>query len=93
MEFQNTALFSPKSLQANVVVKIGPAAKRQTMRHPHRCAQEGRLHPAAIGGYLEKRQSFVAKYELGKRRLDVAEFITIAKILKADAVSIIKSLV
>ena len=41
---------------------------------------------------LGRPQSFVAKYELGERRVDVIEFLAIAKILKADPTSIIKTL-
>jgi hypothetical protein len=35
---------------------------------------------------LGRHQSFVAKYEGGERRLDVLEFITMARALKADPV-------
>lgn len=33
---------------------------------------------------LGQRQTFVSKYELGERRLDVAEFIEISKAIGAD---------
>lgn len=39
---------------------------------------------------LGKPQSFVAKYEGDERRLDVVEFVTIAKLLKADPASAIR---
>lgn len=41
---------------------------------------------------LGRPQSFVAKYELGERRVDVIEFLAIAKILKADPINLIKIL-
>lgn len=41
---------------------------------------------------LEKPQSFVAKYELGERRLDVIEFLKITRLLKANPTKILKSL-
>lgn len=41
---------------------------------------------------LDKPQSFIAKYELGERRLDVIEFLKIAKIIKANPIKIIQSL-
>ncbi len=41
---------------------------------------------------LGKPQSYISKYEHGERRLDVVEFIAIAKILKADMASIVKAL-
>ena len=38
----------------------------------------------ALARRLKKPQSFVAKYEGGERRLDVVEFIAIARALGAD---------
>jgi transcriptional regulator with XRE-family HTH domain len=42
---------------------------------------------------LGKPQSFVAKYEGGERRLDVVEFVVIARALGADPVRMLKNLV
>ncbi len=42
---------------------------------------------------LGKPQSFVAKYEGGERRLDVMEFIGIARVLGADPVRLLRELV
>jgi len=41
---------------------------------------------------LEKTQSFVAKYEGGERRLDVLEFIAIARAIGADPLRIMRAL-
>jgi transcriptional regulator with XRE-family HTH domain len=41
---------------------------------------------------LKKPQSFVSKYERGERRLDVIEFLDIAKSLGADPLEIIKKI-
>jgi transcriptional regulator with XRE-family HTH domain len=41
---------------------------------------------------LGKPQSFVAKYEGGERRLDVVEFIAIARAIGADPVRIVRVL-
>jgi transcriptional regulator with XRE-family HTH domain len=41
---------------------------------------------------LKRPQSFVAKYENGERRLDVVEFLQIAKVLKADPHDILAKL-
>jgi transcriptional regulator with XRE-family HTH domain len=41
---------------------------------------------------LGKPQSFVAKYEGGERRLDVVEFLAIARTLGADPIAIIRAL-
>jgi transcriptional regulator with XRE-family HTH domain len=42
---------------------------------------------------LGKPQSFVAKYEGGERRLDVVEFIVIAREIGADPLRILRALV
>ncbi len=42
------------------------------------------LTQQAVADRLETPQSFVAKYEGGERRLDVIEFIAVAKALEAD---------
>ena len=42
---------------------------------------------------LKKHQSFVAKYEGGERRIDVLEFITIARAMGADPVRLLKALI
>jgi|SRR5947209_14979946 len=41
---------------------------------------------------LKKPQSFVAKYEGGERRIDVVEFLWIARAIGADPVKILKAL-
>jgi transcriptional regulator with XRE-family HTH domain len=41
---------------------------------------------------LRKPQSFVAKYEGGERRIDVVEFIAIAKAIGADSLEILRAL-
>lgn len=45
-----------------------------------------------VAGRLGRPQSFVAKYESGERRVDVAEFITIARALGADPVRLISAI-
>ncbi|WP_246764936.1 helix-turn-helix domain-containing protein [Ensifer sp. PDNC004] len=37
-----------------------------------------------LGKLIGQRQTFVSKYELGERRLDVAEYVRICRALKAD---------
>ena len=46
----------------------------------------------ALASRLKQPQSFVAKYEGGERRLDVIEFLTIAKAIGADPLRLIKRL-
>lgn len=42
---------------------------------------------------LNKPQSYVSKYENGKRRLDVIEFLDIAACLELDAETFIRKLI
>jgi transcriptional regulator with XRE-family HTH domain len=41
---------------------------------------------------LGKPQSFVAKYEGGERRLDIVEFVAVARALGADPIALLRSL-
>lgn len=43
----------------------------------------------ALAALLGKPQSFVSKYESGDRRLDVVEFVIIARALGVDATAIV----
>ena len=47
------------------------------------------LTQLAVAERLERPQSFVAKYENGERRLDVLEFIAVARALGADPVALL----
>ena len=44
-----------------------------------------------LGKRLGQRQTFVSKFELGERRLDVAEFVTISRAIGADPHAIIQT--
>jgi transcriptional regulator with XRE-family HTH domain len=46
--------------------------------------REAGLTQAQLAERLGKPPSFIAKIEIGERRLDVVEFIAIAKALKLD---------
>jgi transcriptional regulator with XRE-family HTH domain len=50
------------------------------------------LTQQALAKRLRKPQSFVAKYEGGERRIDVIEFLWIAREIGADPGKIIKAL-
>lgn len=43
-----------------------------------------------LGKRIGQRQTFVSKFELGERRLDVAEFITVSRAVGADPHDIIR---
>lgn len=44
-----------------------------------------------LGKRLGQRQTFVSKFELGERRLDVAEFVTVSRAIGADPHEIIRT--
>ena len=50
------------------------------------------LTQAELATKLSRPQSFVSKYERGERRLDVVEFLEVARALGMDAVKFIKKL-
>jgi transcriptional regulator with XRE-family HTH domain len=50
------------------------------------------LTQAELAIKLSRPQSFVSKYERGERRLDVVEFLEVARALGMDAVTFIKKL-
>jgi transcriptional regulator with XRE-family HTH domain len=57
-----------------------------------RARKAARLTQHALALRLKKPQSFVAKYEGGERRLDVVEFIGIARALGADPLKLMANL-
>lgn len=58
--------------------------------------REARLKAGMTQGEVAKKlhrpQSFVSKYEKGERRLDIAEFIKICKVLGISAHKVVKEL-
>jgi ribosome-binding protein aMBF1 (putative translation factor) len=50
------------------------------------------LTQAQLASKLSRHQSFVSKFERGERRLDVVEFLEVAKAIGVDAISVIKSI-
>lgn len=52
--------------------------------------EEVGLTQVELADKLKRPQSFVAKYEIGERRLDVVELMEICRIVKLDVESIIK---
>lgn len=47
------------------------------------------LTQAELGERIGQRQTFVSKYELLERRLDVAEFVTVARAIGSDPKKVI----
>lgn len=44
-----------------------------------------------LGQLLNRRQQFVSKFESGERKLDVVEFLDIARQLGTDPISLLRS--
>ncbi len=58
-----------------------------------RARHERGLTQADVASRLDRPQSFVSKYERGERRLDLVEFIHIARALDIEPCAFIKELV
>lgn len=46
---------------------------------------------AELGKRIGQRQTFVSKFELGERRLDVAEFVVVCRAIGADPHDIVRA--
>jgi transcriptional regulator with XRE-family HTH domain len=55
--------------------------------------EEADLTQVIVAKRLGKQQSYVAKYEGGERRLDLVEFLAVARALKLDPIQILRRLV
>lgn len=54
--------------------------------------QEAGLSQEEVGAALGRPQSYVSRYERGDRRLDVIEFIDVARVLGTSAAKLLKEL-
>jgi transcriptional regulator with XRE-family HTH domain len=69
-----------------------------TRRHQQLCKllrdarKDSGLTQQQLAAKLRRPQSFVAKYELGERRLDVVEFLDVTDGITADPCDILKRL-
>jgi transcriptional regulator with XRE-family HTH domain len=70
---------SLKSAEYGRLIEVLVAARHETG-----------IRQQALATKLERPQSFVAKYEGGERRIDVIEFIAIARALGADPLKLFK---
>ena len=50
------------------------------------------LSQAEVAARLRRAQTYVSKYERGERRLDVVEFLEVARVLDFDPVKFIRRL-
>jgi transcriptional regulator with XRE-family HTH domain len=54
--------------------------------------QKAEMTQAEVAKRLGKPQSYVSKYEGGERRLDVVEFMEVARALRIDAAALVRTL-
>jgi transcriptional regulator with XRE-family HTH domain len=54
--------------------------------------KEADLTQVEVASRLGRPQSFVSKYENGERRLDVVEFLDVAKAIDFDAIKLMRKL-
>jgi transcriptional regulator with XRE-family HTH domain len=73
-----------KTIHSNESAKLSAALRE--------AREKASMTQQQLADVLEKPQSFIAKYELGERRLDVIEFLKITRIVKANPIKIIQSL-
>jgi transcriptional regulator with XRE-family HTH domain len=71
---------------------VGSARQRALIDFLVKRRNELGLTQAQVATRLGEYQSFVARLESGQRRVDVVEFLELAKILKFDPVQLIASL-
>ncbi len=57
-----------------------------------RYREKAGLTQSELAEKLDEYQSFIARMESGQRRLDVVEFLTLAELLRFDAVDVLKQL-
>jgi transcriptional regulator with XRE-family HTH domain len=55
--------------------------------------RRARLTQDALAKRLGRPQSFVAKFEGGERRLDVVEFVAVARAIRADPLALLRELI
>lgn len=58
-----------------------------------RARRSAGLTQQALAAKLERPQSFVAKYENGERRIDMVEFVTIARAMNSDPVKLLRDFI
>jgi transcriptional regulator with XRE-family HTH domain len=82
------------SLSARRIRKSVHSPEQQLLRELL-VAARGRagLSQQKLASHIGKPQSFVAKYEGGERRLDVIEFIVIARAIGADPLRILRAVI
>lgn len=72
----------PKSIRSDGLIELGKAIVN--------IRQSRNMSQRQFAESLGYRQTFISKIELGTRRLDVVEFIVLARAMNADPVKLLK---
>ena len=56
-----------------------------------RARRDAKVTQAVLAARMKRPQSFVAKYELGERRVDVVDFVDVAKALGHDPAELLNA--
>lgn len=75
---------------AHPVSSIRSDLYRRTIELLVQARKDAGVTQVELGKRLGQRQTFVSKFELGERRLDVAEFVTVCHAIGVDACGLIK---
>ena len=54
--------------------------------------EQAGLTQAQVANMLNKPQSFVSKYEMGERRIDIVEFVQLCRVIGIDPLSIFNAI-
>ena len=74
--------------------QIGPLQGAEGLLRPDdRTRAKADLTQEKLAKRLKRPQSFIAKYEGGERRIDVVEFVAIAKAMGADPIEILRAFI
>lgn len=68
---------------------FGDDRYRNLIRALVEARKTAKLSQEALASILGRHQQFVSRYETGERRLDVVEFVDIARALKIDPATIV----
>ncbi len=72
---------------------LRPGGPCRSPSNPRNTPHSSGVRQQALAKKLGRPQSFIAKYEGGERRIDVVEFIAIARALGADPIKLFRDFV
>jgi transcriptional regulator with XRE-family HTH domain len=69
------------------------AVARKLRRRPQGRAQGAGITQSAVAKKLRRPRSFVAKFDNGERRIDVVEFVVLARVFETDPAALLRTFV